>query len=86
MKRHILMLFAIHSLVAISIGVIAYYASSLIQIAIATVAGLTIFAFFIRWFYHNVYNAINIRKAEAEFARGLVSAERAHYQKMAEMR
>ncbi|MDR2554428.1 MAG: ATP-binding protein, partial [Fibromonadaceae bacterium] len=38
------------------------------------------------WFYHNVYNAINIRKAEAEFARGLVSAERAHYQKMAEMR
>ncbi|MDR2593177.1 MAG: ATP-binding protein [Fibromonadaceae bacterium] len=85
MKRHILMLFAIHSVVVISTVFIAYYTTSIIPIAIATVAGLAIFAFCIRWFYHNVYNAINIRKAEAEFARGIVSAERAHYQKMAEM-
>jgi len=54
-------------------------------IAIAIIAGLAIFAFFIRKFYCNMHKAINMYKAEAEFARCIISAERMHYQKIAEM-
>jgi len=54
-------------------------------IAIAIIAGLAILAFFIRKFYCNTYKTINMYKAEAEFVRSIVSAERAHYQKIAEM-
>jgi len=84
-KRHIFILFFIHSIIVIAASLVAYYTASVIQIAIAIIAGLALFAFCIKWFYANVHNAINIRKAEAEFARGLVSAERTHYQKMAKM-
>jgi len=85
MKRHIIILFSIHCVIVVTAGVVAYYTASVMQIAIAIALGLAFFAFCIRWFYNNVHNAINIRKAEAEFARGIVSAERTHYQKMAEM-
>jgi len=54
-------------------------------IAVAIIAGLAVLAFFIRKFYCNTHKTINMYKAEAEFARSIVSAERAHYQKIAEM-
>jgi len=85
MKRHILILFFIHGIIVAAIGLVAYYTDSVMKIAIAITAGLALFAFCIKWFYDNVHNAINIRKAEAEFARGLVSAERTHYQKITKM-
>jgi len=85
MKRHILILFFIHGIIVVATGLIAYYTASVMQIAIAVTLGLALFAFCVRWFYNNADNAINIRKAEAEFARNLVSAERMHYQKMNEM-
>jgi len=85
MKRHILILFFMHGIIAIAVGIISYLATSVMQVVIAIILGTLLFAFFIRWFYNNAHNAINIRKAEAEFARGLVSAERTHYQKIAEI-
>jgi len=54
-------------------------------IAIAIIAGLAIFAFCLRWFYCKICNAIKVYKAETEFARCIISAERAHYQKITEM-
>jgi len=84
MKRHILIL-SMHGIIVITAGFLAYYTISLIPIAIAIIAELAILAFRIRHFFGNAYNAVNIHKAEAEFARCIVSAERAHYQKIAEM-
>jgi len=85
MRFRIFMLFAMHSIIVIAAGFSAYYTNSLIPITIAIIAELVIFAFYIRRFFHNVYNTINIHKAEAEFVSCIISAERAHYQKMAEM-
>jgi len=84
MKRHILVLF-MHGIIMITAGVVAYYTISLIPLAIAIIVELAILAFRIRHFFGSAYNAVNIHKAEAEFARCLVSAERAHYQKISEM-
>ena len=56
-----------------------------LTIAIAIIAGLAIFAFFVCKFYCNTHKTINMYKAEAEFARCIISSERAHYQKIAEM-
>jgi len=84
MKRHIFML-SVHCIIVITACFAAYYTTSVIPIAIAIIAELAIFAFRIHYFFGNAYNAVNIHKAEAEFAHCLVSAERAHYQKIAEM-
>ncbi|MDR2555313.1 MAG: GHKL domain-containing protein [Fibromonadaceae bacterium] len=53
----------------------------LILIVIAIIVVLAILAFFIR----RLNKTIKIYKAEAEFARCIISDERAHYQKMTEM-
>jgi len=84
MKRHIFML-SVHCIIVVIAGLVAYYTISLISITVAIIAELAIFAFRIRYFFSNAYDAVNIHKAEAEFARCLVSAEQAHYQKIGEM-
>ncbi|MDR2594210.1 MAG: ATP-binding protein [Fibromonadaceae bacterium] len=85
MKLHILVFLAMHGIIVITACFVAYYTTSVIPIAIAIIAELAILAFYIRRFFHNVYNTINIHKAEAEFVHCIISAERTHHQKMAEM-
>lgn len=57
----------------------------IVQTVISIIAGLTIFAFCMRWFSGNVNHVMNKQRYEAEFARNILSTGRMHYQKMNEM-
>jgi sensor histidine kinase regulating citrate/malate metabolism len=54
------------------------------QTAVSIIAALTVIALCMRWLSGSVYHTIEKERYEAEFARGIITAGRDHYEKMNE--